>query len=136
MSEAASSVGRFSMQLRTLPSPTQADLILIAGTVTMTMAPSLVRLYEQMPEPKYVIAMGTCTITGGMFSIDSYSTVRVVDNMDVGKCHFSCTKDSRLAIQREDDSRASDLKLLVWALKPVDILDPLSWPRARCRDCY
>ncbi|KAL4009959.1 hypothetical protein IC575_030794 [Cucumis melo] len=57
-------------------SPRQADLILTAGTVTMKMAPSLVRLYEQMPEPKYVIAMGACTITGGMFSTDSYSTVR------------------------------------------------------------
>nr|QWY89047.1 NADH-plastoquinone oxidoreductase subunit K [Lophira alata]QWY89132.1 NADH-plastoquinone oxidoreductase subunit K [Lophira lanceolata] len=62
-------------------SPRQADLILTAGTVTMKMAPSLVRLYEQMPEPKYVIAMGACTITGGMFSIDSYSTVRGVDKL-------------------------------------------------------
>nr|YP_009566480.1 NADH-plastoquinone oxidoreductase subunit K [Palmorchis pabstii]QBB10069.1 NADH-plastoquinone oxidoreductase subunit K [Palmorchis pabstii] len=62
-------------------SPRQADLILTAGTVTMKMAPSLVRLYEQMPEPKYVIAMGACTITGGMFSTDSYSTVRGVDKL-------------------------------------------------------
>lgn len=62
-------------------SPRQADLILTAGTVTMKMAPSLVRLYEQMPEPKYIIAMGACTITGGMFSIDSYSTVRGVDKL-------------------------------------------------------
>ena len=60
-------------------SPRQADLILTAGTVTMKMA--LVRLYEQMPEPKYVIAMGACTITGGMFSTDSYSTVRGVDKL-------------------------------------------------------
>nr|YP_010888729.1 NADH-plastoquinone oxidoreductase subunit K [Pedicularis lyrata]WJJ68505.1 NADH-plastoquinone oxidoreductase subunit K [Pedicularis lyrata] len=62
-------------------SPRQADLILTAGTVTMKMAPSSVRLYEQMPEPKYVIAMGACTITGGMFSTDSYSTVRGVDKL-------------------------------------------------------
>lgn len=62
-------------------SPRQADLIITAGTVTMKMAPALVRLYEQMPEPKYVIAMGACTITGGMFSTDSYSTVRGVDKL-------------------------------------------------------
>jgi|TARA_B110000259_G_scaffold135431_1_gene152554 NAD(P)H-quinone oxidoreductase subunit K len=62
-------------------SPRQADLIITAGTVTMKMAPSLVRLYEQMPDPKYVIAMGACTITGGMFSTDSYTTVRGVDKL-------------------------------------------------------
>lgn len=62
-------------------SPRQADLIITAGTITMKMAPSLVRLYEQMPEPKYVIAMGACTITGGMFSTDSYSTVRGIDKL-------------------------------------------------------
>nr|YP_010881264.1 NADH-plastoquinone oxidoreductase subunit K [Fossombronia foveolata]WIA67217.1 NADH-plastoquinone oxidoreductase subunit K [Fossombronia foveolata] len=62
-------------------SPRQADLVITAGTVTMKMAPSLVRLYEQMPEPKYVIAMGACTITGGMFSTDSYTTVRGVDKL-------------------------------------------------------
>nr|YP_009548495.1 NADH-plastoquinone oxidoreductase subunit K [Tryonia myriophylla]AYW15316.1 NADH-plastoquinone oxidoreductase subunit K [Tryonia myriophylla] len=62
-------------------SPRQADLLVTAGTITMKMAPSLVRLYEQMPEPKYVIAMGACTITGGMSSTDSYSTVRGVDKL-------------------------------------------------------
>ena len=61
--------------------PRQADLIITAGTVTMKMAPALVRLYEQMPEPKYVIAMGACTITGGMFSVDSPSAVRGVDKL-------------------------------------------------------
>lgn len=62
-------------------SPRAADLIITAGTVTMKMAPALVKLYQQMPEPKYVIAMGACTITGGMFSSDSYSAVRGVDKL-------------------------------------------------------
>ena len=62
-------------------SPRQSDLIITAGTVTMKMAPALVRLYEQMPEPKYVIAMGACTITGGMFSTDSPTSVRGVDKL-------------------------------------------------------
>jgi NAD(P)H-quinone oxidoreductase subunit K len=62
-------------------SPRQADLIITAGTITMKMAPALIRLYEEMPEPKYVIAMGACTITGGMFSTDSPSAVRGVDKL-------------------------------------------------------
>lgn len=62
-------------------SPRQADLIITAGTVTMKMAPALVRLYEEMPEPKYVIAMGACTITGGMFSSDSTTSVKGVDKL-------------------------------------------------------
>ncbi len=59
----------------------QADLIITAGTITMKMAPALVRLYEQIPDPKYVIAMGACTITGGMFSMDSPTAVRGVDKL-------------------------------------------------------
>jgi NAD(P)H-quinone oxidoreductase subunit K len=62
-------------------SPRQADLIITAGTINMKMAPQLVRLYEQMPNPKYVIAMGACTITGGMFSVDSPTAVRGVDKL-------------------------------------------------------
>jgi len=62
-------------------SPRQADLIITAGTITMKMAPALVRLYDQMPDPKYVIAMGACTITGGMFSMDSPTAVRGVDKL-------------------------------------------------------
>ena len=60
--------------------PRQADLIITAGTITRKMAPALIRLYEQLPAPKYVIAMGACTITGGMFH-DSYSVVQGVDRI-------------------------------------------------------
>ena len=61
--------------------PRQSDLIITAGTITHKMAPALVKLYEQMPEPKYVIAMGACTVTGGMYENDSYSVVRGVDRL-------------------------------------------------------
>lgn len=61
--------------------PRQADLIIAAGTITHKMAPALIRLYEQMPEPKYVIAMGACTCTGGMFKNSSYSVVNGIDKL-------------------------------------------------------
>ena len=62
-------------------SPRQADLLICAGTITHKMAPALLRLYEQMPEPKYVIAMGACTCGGGMFADTSYSVVKGVDKI-------------------------------------------------------
>lgn len=61
--------------------PRQSDLMITAGTITHKMAPALIKLYEQMPEPKYVIAMGACTVTGGMYENDSYSVVRGVDRL-------------------------------------------------------
>ena len=62
-------------------SPRQADLLICAGTITYKMAPVLQRLYEQMPEPKYVIAMGACTCGGGMFAETSYSVVNGIDKI-------------------------------------------------------
>jgi len=62
-------------------SPRQADLIIVAGTITLKMAERLKRLYEQIPEPKYVIAMGSCANTGGPFIKDSYSVLRGVDRI-------------------------------------------------------
>ncbi len=62
-------------------SPRQADLLICAGTITHKMAPVLLRLYEQMAEPKYVIAMGACTCGGGMFAENSYSVVRGIDKI-------------------------------------------------------
>ena len=60
------------------PSPRQADLIIVSGTVTKKMAPQVVRLYNQMPEPKYVIAMGACAISGGPFR-DGYNVLKGID---------------------------------------------------------
>ncbi len=62
-------------------SPRQADLIIVAGTIVMKMAPVLKRLYDQMPEPRYVIAMGACTISGGPFFYNTYSVVKGVDHI-------------------------------------------------------
>jgi NADH-quinone oxidoreductase subunit B len=59
--------------------PRQADLMIVAGTVTFKMASRIKRLYEQMPEPKYVIAMGACTIGGGPYFLHGYHVVKGVD---------------------------------------------------------
>ncbi len=58
--------------------PRQADLMIVAGTVTKKMAPQVVRLWNQMPEPKYCIAMGACAISGGPFK-DGYNVLKGID---------------------------------------------------------
>jgi NADH-quinone oxidoreductase subunit B len=62
-------------------SPRQADVIVIAGTVTNKMAPVLKRLYDQMADPKYVIAMGACAVSGGPFFYNTYHVVRGADHV-------------------------------------------------------
>src|ERR1043166_7297002 len=61
--------------------PRQADVIVCAGTIVYKMAPVLKRLYDQMADPKYVIAMGACTISGGPFFYNTYSVVKGIDHI-------------------------------------------------------
>lgn len=68
---------RFGMEVMR-PSPRQADVMIVSGTVTKKMIPQIVRLYNQMPEPKYVIAMGACASGGGPFK-EGYTVVSGVD---------------------------------------------------------
>jgi len=72
-------IARFGMELMRA-SPRQADLLMITGTLTWKMAPAVRRIYDQMPEPKWVLAMGSCATSGGPFA-DSYSVVPGVNRI-------------------------------------------------------
>lgn len=71
-------VSRFGAEVLRF-SPRQSDLLIVSGTLTYKMAPVVKKIYDQMPEPKWVIAMGTCLCTGGLF--DSYSVVQGLDKV-------------------------------------------------------
>jgi NADH-quinone oxidoreductase subunit B len=71
-------LARFGMEVMR-PSPRQADLMIVSGRVSNKMAPVLVRLYEQMPSPKWVIAMGACASCGGVFN--NYAILQGVDKI-------------------------------------------------------
>jgi NADH-quinone oxidoreductase subunit B len=71
-------IARFGAELFRA-SPRQADLMIVSGTLTQKMAPVLKKIYDQMPEPKWVIAMGACAVSGGMFN--NYSVVQGVDTV-------------------------------------------------------
>ncbi|GAB4494564.1 MAG: hypothetical protein Fur0016_27050 [Anaerolineales bacterium] len=70
-------MARFGMEVMR-PSPRQSDVMIVAGTVTKKMVPAIVRLYNQMPEPKYVVAMGACASGGGPFK-EGYNVVAGID---------------------------------------------------------
>jgi NADH-quinone oxidoreductase subunit B len=70
-------MARFGMEVMR-PSPRQSDVMIVAGTVTKKMLPIIVRLYNQMPEPKYVVAMGACASGGGPFK-EGYNVVAGID---------------------------------------------------------
>jgi NADH-quinone oxidoreductase B subunit len=78
----AASFSKFDFdRLGTFPraDPRHVDVMIVAGTITKKMAPVVRRLYDQMGDPKYVIAMGNCTVSGGIFYYDTYSVVRGID---------------------------------------------------------
>ncbi|MBN1666219.1 MAG: NADH-quinone oxidoreductase subunit NuoB, partial [Anaerolineales bacterium] len=125
------------------PSPRQADVMLVSGTVTKKMVPQIVRLYNQMPEPKYVVAMGACASGGGPFK-EGYNVVSGIDKflpVDVYIPGCPPTPQALLngliALQEMMDKQS--LKSVRWYQKDVveavpvpilgpDLLDPRDYP--------
>jgi len=119
---------RFGMEIMR-PSPRQADLMIVAGTVTKKMIPQIVRLYNQMPEPKYVVAMGSCASGGGPFK-EGYNVVSGVDEfvpVDVYVAGCPPTPQALLngliALQKLIDTQS--IKTVRWYRKGQDIPLPV-----------
>jgi len=136
-------LARFGMEIMR-PSPRQTDLMIVSGTVTKKMVPQIVRLYNQMPEPKYVLAMGACASGGGPFK-EGYTVVSGVDQfipVDVYVPGCPPTPQALLhgliAVQKKVDTES--LRQVRWyrkqASEPIpipllgpDLIDPRNPPR-------
>jgi NADH-quinone oxidoreductase subunit B len=141
-------LARFGMEVMR-PSPRQSDMMLVAGTVTKKMVPAIVRLYNQMPEPKYVVAMGACASGGGPFK-EGYNVVAGIDKflpVDVYVPGCPPTPQALVAglIKLQEKIDKQSIKQVRWYKKgadsveiPVpmlgpDLIDPRNIPQIKAK---
>jgi NADH-quinone oxidoreductase subunit B len=123
-------LSRFGMEI-VRASPRQADLMIVSGTVTKKMVPNIVRLYNQMAEPKYVLAMGACATSGGPFK-EGYNVVSGIDKyvpVDVYVAGCPPTPEALLygIMKVHDKVRGQSVSTAPW-YKKDQLNEPLSLP--------
>ncbi len=125
-------LARFGMEVMR-PSPRQADVMIVSGTVTKKMVPQIVRLYNQMPQPRYVVAMGSCATAGGPFK-EGYNVVSGIDKfipVDVYIPGCPPTPEALLygMMRLQEKIRRQSIKTVPWYKEgrddiPVPVLGP------------